>query len=253
MSASAEKKAERKAAAAVWQKDHFGSSPRTNALTFRNDDQGEKIPQHGRRGKGRISPSEKPAYLAVKTSTSFSARLVTGSSVALFWKKAEEIVGHDTTDNPNALPVVLDTSVVVAGFFPSPDNGTASKRLMELVLDAGEVAPWVTWAIIDEYQSVFLKYGDDYLNRLCRLLSKSELIPPLPTIEVPEVDEDPSDTPFIKALVLTMRGLAWDQRPPSRLVTRDHHLLDMIEKKDSAELLYGRIVTPGDILRELRR
>lgn len=253
MSASAERKAERKAAAAVWQKDCSGSNPRTNAFTFRDDDQDKIIPQHGRRGKGRISPSDKPVRYAIKTSSAFSARLARGASVTPFWKRAEEIVGRDATDNPTAQPVVLDTNVVVSGLFTSQDDNRVSKRLMALALDADEVAPLVTWPIIGEYQSIFFKYGDYSLNRLCYLLSRSRLIPSLPAVEVPEVNEDPADTPFIEALVQSMRGLTVDQRPPSELVTWDRHLLKMTAAEDLPELLRNRIVTPIEILWQLRR
>lgn len=124
---------------------------------------------------------------------------------------------------------------------------------MALALDADEVAPLVTWPIIGEYQSIFFKYGDYSLNRLCYLLSRSRLIPSLSAVEVPEVNEDPTDTPFIEALAQSMCGLTVDQRPPSILVSWDNHLLNMVNEEDSAELLRGRIMTPKDLLRELKR
>lgn len=235
-----------------FQNKHANTGQKTKAWAFYDDNPDEIMPRHGPRGRGRIPAPSRAVSLNIRASSVLSAHLAINASAALFWGRAEKIVGNDITVNPAALPVVLDTSVVVEGLFPSPNNGWASKRLMELVLEAGEVAPGVTWAIIDEYQSVLRKFGDNNLNQLCRLLSRSALIPILPAIEVPQVETDPSDTPFVEALVLTMCG-AENQRPPSRLVTRDHHLLDMVKAPDSAELLSGRIITPSHFLRELNR
>lgn len=253
MGTSAERKVERKAAAIAWQKEHLRPSRRANAFASRNDNQNKIIPEHGRRGRGRVSPLQPPAYQTVKTSSAFSANLARGASVSPFWKRAEEIVGRDATDNPTAQPVVLDTNVVVSGLFTFQEDNKVSKRLMALALDADEVAPLVTWPIIGEYQSIFFKYGDYSLSRLCHLLSRSRLIPSLSTVEVPEVNEDPADTPFIEALVQSMRGLTVDQRPPSELVTWDRHLLKMTAAEDLPELLRNRIVTPIEILWQLRR
>lgn len=244
--------AERRAAAIAWQKEHPGPSRRANAFASRNDNQNELIPQHGRRGRGRTHQLDKPAYLAAKTSTAFSARLVTGSSVALFWKRAEKIVGQDVHDNLGALHAVLDSNVVVAGLLAPKNEYGASRRLMQLALDDGKVVPLVTWPIIEEYQRVCLGHGDREFNLLCRLLSRSELVSPSPAVVVPEVDEDPSDTPFIEALAQSLRGLADDKLPP-RLATWDRHLLKMAGMEELDESLRGLIVTPGEILRELRR
>lgn len=253
MRTSVERKAERKAAAIAWQKKNSEPSRRANAYAFRNDDPAEKIPMHGRRGKGRPLRLDKSALQAVKTSKTFSTRLVTGASVALFWKRAEQIVGQDVSDKPGALPVVLDSNVVVAGLLASKNGYEVSRRLMELALNGGEVVPLVTWSIIEEYQRVCLGHGDRNFNLLCQLLSRSKLVSPSPAVVVPEVDEDPSDTPFLEALALSMRGLIDDERPAPRLVTWDHHLLDMAAVEELDASLRRRIVTPADLLRELKR
>lgn len=247
---TAEQKKQIKEAARNWQQEHAGSGPKR---AFRDDNQDKIIPQHGQRGRGRTSYLPPPVYRTVKTSSAFSASLARGASVSSFWKRAEEIVGRDATDNPTAQPLVLDTNVVISGLFTFQDDNRVSKRLMALALDADEVAPLVTWPIIGEYQSIFFKYGDYSLNRLCYLLSRSRLIPSLSAVEVPEVNEDPTDTPFIEALAQSMRGLTVDQRPPSELVTWDRHLLNMIAAEELDESLRNRIVTPVEILRQLRR
>lgn len=252
MSASAERKAERKAAAAVWQKEHPGPSRRANAFAFRNDDSG-KIPQHGRRGKGRPFRLDMLALKAVKTSRAFSTHLAIGSSVAQFWEKAGQIVGNDVFDNPETPRAVLDTNVIVAGLLAPNNKDRASRRLMELALDEGKVLPLVTWSIIEEYQRVCLGHGDRNFKLLCRLLSRSKLVPSSPAVVVPEVPDDPSDIPFLEALALSMRGLADDKQASTSLVTWDHHLLNMATVEELDNSLRSRIVTPVEILRELRR
>lgn len=244
--------AERKEAARAWQSEHSGSSPRANAFAFRDDDQDKIIPQPGRRGRGRTLQLDKPAYQAVKTSTAFSTHLAIGASVALFWEKAGQIVGKDVSDNPDALPVVIDSNVVIAGLFEFRNKGP-SQRLMEFALTTGEVVPLVTWPIISEYQRVFLGQGDRGLNRLCQLLSSSKLVPSFPAVVVPEVPDDPSDTPFLEALAQSMRGLIDDERPAPSLVTWDHHLLNMAAVEELDDSLRGRIVTPAAFLRQLPR
>lgn len=253
MTTAVERKAARKEASLTWQKEHSKPSSRANRFKLRDDDQKKIIPEHGRRGKGRTSPSDQPAHHAIKTSSAFSARLARGASVTLFWKRAEQIVGENVSNNPGALRAILDTNVLVAGLLAPQNEFGASRRLMELALKDGKVIPLVTWPIVDEYQRVCLSRDDLEFNRLCRLLSRSALISSSPAVVVPEVPDDPSDTPFLEALAQSMRGLTVDQRPPSELVTWDRHLLKMTAAEDLPELLRNRIVTPIEILWQLRR
>jgi predicted nucleic acid-binding protein len=221
---------ERKEAARNWQQKHAGLGQRSKTFAFRNDDQDKIIPNRGPRGRGRLS-----AFFSFPRT------------------EAVKIVVNDTPVDFTVMPVILDTNVVVAGLF-SLRTGSASRQLMEWALaDGGKIVPCVTSAIVYEYKRILEKFGDDRLEQFYRLLSRSIEIPILPDIESPPVEADPFDTPFVQALVLTMRGLEGNQRPPSRLVTWDIHLLNMVNEEDSAELLNGRIVTPRDILRELRR
>lgn len=252
MGTSVERKSIRKAAALAWREEHRGFSPRGNAFNFRDDDQDKKIPRHGRRGKGRQLRPDKSALQAVKTSKDFSTILVIGASVASFWKGAEQIVGIDVPDNSGVLRAVLDTNVVFAGLLAPNNKDGASRRLMELALDEGKVLPLVTWPIIEEYQRVCFGYDHDF-KFLCRLLSRSELVPSSPAVVVPEVSDDSSDTPFLEALALSLRGLAADERPQTRLVTWDKHLLQMNHDKDLPEPLRGLIIDPREALWELNR
>ncbi len=225
--------AEQKIQAVIkFREDHANTGRRPKALAFRDDDQVAVIPRHGPRGRGRLAAA-------------FSAHLAKRALPGFFLQ--------DEAAGSTGMPVILDTNVVVGGLF-SLRTGSPSRRLMELALaDGGEIVPCVTNAIIYEYRRALEMFGDDRLEQLYRLLSKSIVIPILPDIEVPPVKADPADTPFVQALILTMKGLEGNQRPPSRLVTKDYHLINMAIATNSAEWLRGRIVTPRDVLRELHR
>lgn len=246
--------AERLAIARQFQQEHAGSSRRTKALAFRDDDQKEIISEHGRRGRGRllafnrfISPNVR------RTSSGFSTDLAKSAFSSFPRDKTVGVVVNDITADSTGMPVILDTNVVVQGLF-SLQTGSPSRRLIELALaDGEEIVPCVTNAIVYEYKRILEMFGDDRLENLYRLLLRSIVIPVFPDIEIPPVKADHSDTPFVQALLLTMRGSVGNQRPPSELVTWDRHLLKMTAAEDLPELLRNRIVTPVEILRQLRR
>ena len=251
--------AERKETARQFLKEYANTGPKTKARAFRNDDQAKIIPQHGPRGRGRLGAPNPPVSKSIQMSSAFSTYLADSVFSRLFEDKntpkdeTAKIVVNDIAADSTGMPVILDTSVVVAGLF-SLRTGSPSRRLMELALaDGEEIVPCVTNAIVYEYRRVLEMFGDDRLEQLYRLLFRSIVIPVLPDIEIPQVEADHSDTPFVQALVLTMRELKGTQRPLSRLATNDHNLLNMSTAEDSTKLLHGRIVTPGDILRELHR
>lgn len=238
--------AERKEAARQFLKDHVGSGQRTKTRAFYDDDPDEIIPNRGPRGprgRKRLSALYKPVTPSIRT-----------PSISSFPRhEAAKIVVDDIASDSTGMPVILDTSVVVEGLF-SLQTGSPSRRLMELALaDGEEIVPYVTSAIVYEYKRVLEMFGDDRLEHLYRLLFKSIVIPVLSDIEIPPVEADPFDTPFVQALVLAMRGLKGNQQPLSRLVTKDHHLLNMVKATDSVQSLNGRIVTPAQVLWELHR
>ena len=232
--------AERKEADIKWREKHAGSGPSKKAWDFRDDDQDKIIPEHGRKGRGRLGAA-------------FSAHLAKTAFPSFYQDDAAKIVVNDITADSTGMSVILDTSVVVESLL-SPRADSPSRRLMELALaDSEEIVPYVTNTIVYEYRRVLGMFGDYGLEQLYRLLFRSIVIPVLPDIEIPPVEADHSDTPFVEALVLAMRGSVGNQRSPSRLATNDHHLLKMSTAEDSTKLLHGRIVTPRQILQELHR
>lgn len=241
----------KKKKAREFQEERAGSGPKR---AFRDDNQDKIIPEHGRRGRGRLLAFNRSISPDVRrTSSGFSADLAKSAFSSFPRDETAGVVVNDITVDFTGMPVILDTNVVVAGLF-SLWTGSPSRRLMELALaDGEEIVPCVTTAIVYEYKRILEMFGDDHLENLYRLLFRSIVIPLLPDIETLPVRADYSDTPFVQALLLTMSGSAGNQRPLSRLATNDHHLLDMVKGGDLAELLFGRIITPGDLLRELKR
>lgn len=245
--------AERKETARQFLKEHANTGPKTKARVLRNDDQDKIIPQRDRKGWGRLPAFSKPIFPDIRMSSGFSADLTKSVFPSFPRNQAANDAVSDITADYIGIPVILDTNVVVEGLF-SLRIGSPSKQLMELALaDSEEIVPCVTTAIIYEYKRILEKFGDDRLEHLYRLLFRAIEIPVLPDIEIPQVETDPSDTPFVEALVLTMRGLTDGGRPAPKLVTWDHHLLNMATAEDLPESLRGRIVTPADLLRELKR
>lgn len=252
MSDSAEKRAARKAAAREF---HNNLPPKRSAMSrlfaCPNDDPDEKIPKHGPRGSGRVSLLDKPVSKMAKTSSIYSRILVKDAEAGQFLEESVGLIGKKIIAEENAQPVIFDTNVVVAGFL-QPDIYCKSKRLMDLAMTAGRIAPQVTLPIVDEYKNILRREGGE-LNQLRALLSRSVLIPDCSEVRVKPVEEDFSDTIFLAALVQSIRAGRGDQYPTTKLVTMDHHLRALVRFPPEEPFLNGNIVTPQKLLKDLRR
>jgi predicted nucleic acid-binding protein len=253
MSNSAEKREARKVAAERFHENlPSGRSKMSRMYARPDDDQEVKIPKHGKRGLRRLPFEDKSASLLAKTSSIYSKVLIQKSEDTEFWKDAGKIIGIDVIAEPDAPLVVLDTNVVVSGL-PGKEKYDTAIELMDLALNCGSVASLITWEMVGEFQGTLKMLGDNHFLQLRKLLTRSVLISVLPDVAVPEVKADPDDTIFVEALIQAMRYSRENKKKAPYLVTIDNHLLKASRITEFDRKLRGRIITPEDLLKDLRR
>lgn len=252
MSKTPEKIAARKEAADQFHKAHpAGTGKKPQMFAHFNDDFDKAIPKRGKRGSGRLPSADKSVTRLVRTSQSFSTHLIHNSGEDLIERAAMSVLGTDVTAGFTTPRVILDTNILAADLYERTGQSTA-RKLVRLALgeENSKIAPLVNMEIIMEYSQVLTSLGGDGRSDelFTKILSRSTLIPETPILEhVPDVEADPSDTMFLRALVQAMRepgGVSVN------LITMDRHLLDM-ERRESNDLrLQGRILTPKSFLRK---
>lgn len=237
-----------------FQKEHAGSGPKTKARAFRNDNQDKIIPQHGRRGHGRILKENVYTSPVIKTSRRFSAELAqTAYPPALgFMRQIEPVIGTELTAKPDAVNVVLDANVVVYPLIVSPGGKNRypdRRRVLDMVLD-GELLPHVLPSIIFEYANTVnilalcsqnpRRTRAEGFSNLAEILKKSRPLP-IPKLQLETRVSDPDD----RILFIAYAQLLADHPDSTFLVTEDYHLLRLQTGEGS---LAKNIVTTAELL-----
>ena len=252
--------AERKKAAQDWNSDHFRSSPRTSAFASRDDNQRKIIPEHGRRGRGRVVKGNN-VYTGpgIITSRRFSAELAqTAYPPALgFMRQIEQVIGSELTAKTDAVNVILDANVVAYPATVSPGGKNRypdRRRVLDMVLD-GELLPHVLPSIIFEYANTVnilalcsqnpRETRAQGFSNLAEILKKSRPLP-IPKLQLETRVSDPDD----RILFVAYAQLLADHPDSAFLVTEDYHLLRLQIGEGS---LAKNIVTAAELLEVMER
>lgn len=246
----------KKKKAREFQAERAGSGPKR---AFRDDNQEKIIPEHGRRGRGRIIRKDINTGQEIKTSSRFSAELAqTAYPPALgFIRQIEGIIGTEVTAKPDAVNVVLDANVVVYPLMVSSggnDRYPDRRRVLDMVLN-GELLPYVLPSMIFEYANTVNILAlcsqnprgtrAQGFSNLAEILKKSSPLP-IPKLKLETRVSDPDD----RILFVAYAQLLADHQDSAFLVTEDYHLLRL---QTGEGILAKNIVTSAELLEAMEK